>query len=110
MEFKDRLKDLRMAKGLSQYELADILTKINKYNVTRGSIAMWETGKRVPQLETVQCIADYFGVSYDYLMGKDATTTVEEVTSWDKDAILKWAETAELDDVKAVLRALMDRL
>lgn len=133
-EFKDRLRELRQSKGLTQQELADALTKVNKYAVSRNTVTQWESGRRTPYRESAEALADYFGVSYDYLMGKVLENYREQIREdiakrsnelsmqvilqyaktadpkVIKDYILKWAETAELDDVKAVLRALMDRL
>ncbi len=40
--FKDKLKELRMNKNLSQYELAE------KIFVSRSTIAKWENGNGIP--------------------------------------------------------------
>jgi transcriptional regulator with XRE-family HTH domain len=62
-EFKDRLKELRTAKGISQQELADML------NVHAMTISGYERGIRRPNFEMLDEIADYFDVSVDYLIG-----------------------------------------
>ena len=113
MEFKDRVRALRLSKGLTQTELADAITKINKYKVARSTVAQWEVGSRTPYRETVEALCDFFQVDYDYIMGKSddmGRFTTDEVLAWNKDSILKWAETADTEEIKAVLRALMDRL
>lgn len=51
----------RANKGLTQNELAEEL------KVTSGAVGMWETGKRVPNLDMAKEIADYFN------------TTIEEI-------------------------------
>ena len=61
--FKDRLKELRKEKNLSQAELAKEL------EVSQRSISSWETGFRQPDFETLEILAKYFGVSTDYLLG-----------------------------------------
>lgn len=38
--------------------------------LAQGSIKNWRNGKSKPSLEAVSKIADYFGVSVDYLLGK----------------------------------------
>lgn len=63
--FAERLKELRKAKGLTQIKFA------SDFHVANGTIAMWETGRREPDFETTQRIADYFGVSVDYLLGRE---------------------------------------
>lgn len=63
--FAERLKELRNDKGLSQEKLAKELN--NK--ITSSAIAWWELGKRIPKFDAVILIAQYFGVSTDYLAG-----------------------------------------
>ncbi len=67
--FKLRLKDLREEKGVSQQQLANAL------NISQGSVGNWESGIREPNFETVKKIADYFGVSTDYLLGREDNPT-----------------------------------
>jgi transcriptional regulator with XRE-family HTH domain len=62
-KFVERFKDLREEKGISQEKLADEL------GVSHGIISFWETGKREPKLSNLILIAEYFGVSIDYLAG-----------------------------------------
>lgn len=65
MELKDRLKELRTARGLSQVALADAL------NVSKSIIGAYETGDRRPSYEVLEELADYFNVTIDYLTGKE---------------------------------------
>ncbi len=59
------IADLRKEKGMSQEELADVLF------VTRQAISKWESDAGSPGIDNLQRIADYFGVSIDYLLGKE---------------------------------------
>lgn len=61
--FKERFKELRLERKLSQGELAKEL------GVSQRSISSWETGFREPDFETLSKIAIFFGVSADYLLG-----------------------------------------
>lgn len=63
--FSERLRKLRRERNLTQTELA------NSLNVSNGTIAMWETEKRQPDLDMVNKIASFFNVSVDYLMGRE---------------------------------------
>lgn len=63
--FGERLKELRIEKGLSQKELATELD--NK--ITGSAIGLWEQNKRVPNFDAVIVIAKYFKVTTDYLAG-----------------------------------------
>lgn len=60
--FADHLKAARRSCGHSQASLADALC------VSKGTVAMWETGKRHPSLEKVGEISDLLGVSTDFLI------------------------------------------
>lgn len=57
------INDLRKKSGLSQKEFADL------FNVHQTAVSQWETGKTTPDKETLIKIANYFGVSIDYLLG-----------------------------------------
>lgn len=57
MEFdKDQLKKVRVAVGLSQFELAD------KVEVSRYTVVKWENGKAVPTLAQINKAAEKLGV------------------------------------------------
>ena len=60
-----RLKQLRTHSNLSQQKMADVL------GISRSAVAMWETGGSEPDNKTLEKIADFFGVSVDYLLGRD---------------------------------------
>lgn len=70
--FSKRLKLLREETGLTQEELA------KKLNISRGTYAHYETGKREPGFETLSLLADFFGVTIDYLLGKSILRHPEE--------------------------------
>jgi|BioPla2DNA2_1021312.scaffolds.fasta_scaffold33124_3 transcriptional regulator with XRE-family HTH domain len=61
MSLAKRLKELRKVKKISQRELAKIL------KISSGAVGMYETGKREPDYELLCKIADYFGVTTDYI-------------------------------------------
>jgi transcriptional regulator with XRE-family HTH domain len=62
--FAIRLKQLRDAKTLTQNDLAEAT------GIPRSTIASWEAGQRNPELGSAQKLADYFGVTLDYLLGR----------------------------------------
>ncbi len=73
----DKLKKLRKENGIYQKDLAEALS------VSKSTIAMWETGNRLPDIETVKRIADYFGVTVEYLIGSPESCQPKEVTERD---------------------------
>lgn len=68
-DFANVFKKLRIAKGLTQDELA------SKLNISRSRIGMYETGAREPDFDTLEMIADFFNVDIDYLLGRNKKTT-----------------------------------
>lgn len=61
--FANRVRDLRLERGLNQIALA------NAIGVTQRKISYWETGKVEPDLATLCKLAEYFSVSTDFLLG-----------------------------------------
>lgn len=61
--FSKELKGLRKKYGLTQQELADEL------KLAKSTISMYENGKREPDFETEELIADYFNVDINTLRG-----------------------------------------
>ena len=58
--------------------------------VTQASLSTWKTGKSTPSSETLQKIADYFGVTVDYLMtGKKPEEKKPELSPRDERDIAK---------------------
>lgn len=69
--FSDNLKQLRKAKGITQTQFASI------FNISSGTIAMWETGKRMPDTEMLRRIAQFFNVSIDFLLDNEKSPSEE---------------------------------
>ncbi len=63
MKFKERLRELRIAKGLSQMQLAQSV------GISQSAIAKWELGKTEPTASAIIVLAAFFGESTDYLLG-----------------------------------------
>ena len=63
MEFKNRLKELRISLNLSQMQLA------MKTNLSQSAIAKWELGKTEPTASAIITLAKFFNESTDYLLG-----------------------------------------
>ena len=63
MSFAERLKELRRANGYTQITLAAAL------GLSKGTVAMWETGKRTPDYEIIKKMSDMFDRRIDYILG-----------------------------------------
>ena len=64
-----RIKELRRKQKITQLKMAMDL------NLNQNSISRYENGERQPDINELIRIADYFGVSIDYLMGRTDDTT-----------------------------------
>lgn len=85
-----KLKQLRLQQQKSQQELADFL------QTTRATYSNYERCVREPSGETLIKLADYFGVTTDYLLGREPDQQMQN-----KSKLLQI-----MDDEKDVLRFL----
>lgn len=67
-KYSNRVKELRLAKSLSQEQLAE------KIGLTKQAISQYERGERSPSMDVLEALCDFFNVSSDYLLGFDAVT------------------------------------
>lgn len=61
--FRQRLKELRLSKGLSQQQLGEAI------GTTYSAVSYWEKGINEPKLSYIINLAKFFEVSSDYLLG-----------------------------------------
>ena len=64
-----RIKELRIAKGVTQEELAKVL------NVKKAAISKYENGRVDPSINVLKLAAKYFDVPVDYIIGTDPAST-----------------------------------
>ena len=64
-----RIRELRKQSRLYQQALAD------QIGVFRNTISNWETGYSQISLENAKQVAEYFGVTIDYLLGSESDQT-----------------------------------
>jgi len=62
--FAERIKALRLERGMTQEALGNII------GVKRDSIYTYEKGLNYPEVRNLIILADFFGVSIDYLVGR----------------------------------------
>lgn len=70
VDFGIRLAKLRMAKGLSQAQLAERL------GITKSMISAYENSIRMPSYPVLLKIAGMFSVSIDYLLGNESEIVI----------------------------------
>lgn len=67
-----RLKELRISKKLLQRDIADVL------NCSTPVYCRYEKGEREPPFDIIKKLADYYGVTVDYLIGRDEIETTAQ--------------------------------
>ena len=70
MEFKEKLKQLRMNKGLTQAELAE------KLFVSRSTVAKWENGLGLPNPDSMAMLEELFDISSSELATEEPETVI----------------------------------
>lgn len=92
----ERISKLAKKRDKSLKEVAEEL------GLSRNAIYQWKTSS--PKADTLQKVADYFGVSVDYLLGREEKNTLAEkygVFAFDGDPVTD----EEVEFLKSVLAA-----
>ena len=82
--FAELLKALRKKHGYTQVSLAETL------GVSKGTVAMWETGKRTPDFETLIGLSDLFDVRTDYILGKSTDDSSAKLSEEETEQLGRW--------------------
>lgn len=72
MELHEKLQELRKQKGLTQEELAEQLY------VSRTAISKWESGRGMPNIDSLKAISKYFSVTLDDLLSGEELLIIAE--------------------------------
>ena len=101
-KFSKRLISLRKERGLTQADLAKVISK------KRSTISGYETEGKEPDLETVCFLADYFGVTSDYLIGKSDSRTGADTVFFNDNVNFKKHYEAMSADLKPIVANAFD--
>lgn len=101
--FANILKTLRTERQLSQLELA------TRLGISKSAVSMYEQGRREPDFDILNKIADIFQVDVDYLLGRTVSSLESESVT-----IAAYLDTsdltqAELDDVAEYIRFIRSK-
>lgn len=91
--FGERLKKLRKKNGYTQVSLSEEL------GVSKGTVAMWETGKRKPDFGTLCWLSEMFDVRTDYILGKTDDDSSVTLTDSDINQLEVWNSEEELTEL-----------
>ena len=95
-----RLKEVRQRANKTQNEIAELL------GISRPAYTRYENGEREPDFASLNFLADYFGVTVDYLLGREeqnASPLDQQLEGVDF-ALLDGARNLSEDSKKAVLK------
>ena len=92
MNFGERLRQIRKEKGLTQAEVAKLLS------IGESTVSFYESGKRQPDYETLVRLSEAFKVSTDFLLGKTNLRTHIETIAAHHDGE-EWTEE-ELEEIE----------
>lgn len=59
------VSELRSSRGMTQLDLAE------KLHYSDKAVSKWERGESVPEISTLKALADFFGVTVDYLITEE---------------------------------------
>lgn len=69
--FPTRLRELRKEKQISQQTLANTL------GIAKSTVGYWENGDSLPDAQSLAALADLYGVSADYMLGRSDVKSTE---------------------------------
>jgi transcriptional regulator with XRE-family HTH domain len=70
-----KLKELRETRELTMDMVVFDVAQQYHVEFTKGNLSRWENGINYPSLIYAACLAKYYGVSVDYLIGNTDTKT-----------------------------------
>ena len=97
MEFHEKLQELRKQREMTQEELAEILY------VSRTAISKWESGRGMPNVESLKAISKFFGISLDDLLSSEELLILVEDDHRQKETNLRDMVFGMLDTCMALL-------
>lgn len=98
----DRLKQLRTENNVLQKEIAE------KLKITTSAYGFYEQGKRTPDADTLNKIAELYNVSIDYLLGRtnirDSADKITKSLNDDPELSEFWNALKDRDDLKLLFK------
>lgn len=90
------LKELRKEKGITQERLGE------QFGVSGRTVSRWETGAKLPDLDVLVLISDYYGVELSELL--DGERKEHSTASFDNDTALKVVDYSNIEKQKLTKR------
>lgn len=90
MSLGQRIRKLRMKKGMTQYDIAQIL------GMGRSNFGHIENNRVIPSSDDIDKIADILGTTTDYLLGREDSVDSNDETPY-------WMTSKNAPDIKRML-------
>lgn len=88
----DKIKALRAQSGITQAELA------KKLGISRSGVNAWELGISVPSTQYIVELAAIFGISTDYLLNVESTSSISLEGLSEKDVQIVYGLVSHLKE------------
>jgi len=98
--FAQRLRELRMARKLTQTRLAELL------GVSPRVYSRWETGDVTPHFDTIVRLADTLGVSLDELAGRKEVSSSAAIRNPELNRLCRKVDQLSDEDQRALVVVL----
>ena len=93
MTLADRLKELRKENHMTQNELAKML------DMAKGTVAMWEMGKRNPGFEALEKLSEIFDKRVEYILGTSDDSNSPKLGDADIEQLERWQTEEDFSEV-----------
>ena len=94
----NRIKDLRLGRGMRQPDLADLL------NCTAMTVSRYERGEADPDIVTILRLCEIFGCTADYLLGRSPVPS-PELDPQEEAMLLAWRRATP--EIRAIIDAAL---
>lgn len=91
MEIGRRLAELRVKRGWTQEQVAEML------GIKRARYNSWENGIAKPDIDFVDKLADLYKVTSDYILGRNVDSVAKATAPY-------WASSRDIRDLKKLLQ------
>ena len=103
MQYGERIARLREENGLTQEELSI------KIGISRAALSHYEKNRRQPDYDIIRKLADFFGVSVDYVLGhtnirETPESVINNALQDDPELMAIWLEIKNREDLQSLFR------
>lgn len=90
----NNLKEIRRENSKTQLELAQLL------NIAKSTYCGYELGTSEPTIDTLCKLADYYGVSLDYLVGRNFGNEFGYMSPEEKALVTSFRKLSDVNKIK----------